>query len=389
MIVAQITENGVIAPPYSEILSDLQSQFKEIYGQDIDLDADTADGQWIAIIASALNDANAQIVASHAGYSPSTASGATLSSVVKTNGIARYIATKSTVDLRIIGQAGTTIRGGIVEDINSYRWLLPETVVIPPQGEITETATCQTDGSIPAEPNTVTRIITPTLGWQSVTNPDSASEGAPVETDAQLRRRQTLSVALPSRSVFDGILAGVAAIDGVTALSGIDNDTGQTDENGVPGHSIAIIADGGDAQTIGETIFLKKGPGTGTYGTTTITVKDSYGIPHDIGFSRPTIINVNVKITLQALSGYETDIGNQIKQTVADYINNLAIGESVSYTRLYLPASLCGTNLIQYYKLIAVEIAKEGGTVAAADIPIAFNETAETTIDNVEIVVQS
>lgn len=387
-LVAQITENGVIAPSYEEVFAELQTRFREIYGQDVDLDADTSDGQLLAIVASAINDGNASIVASHSGYSPATASGATLSSVVKTNGIARYVATKSTVDLRCVGQAGTAINGGIVEDINGNRWNLPTSVVIPPAGEITVTATCQAEGSIAAAPDTVNRIITPTLGWQTVTNPASASEGEPVETDAELRRRQTLSVALPSRSVFDGILAGVDDVDGVTAFTGIDNDTSQTDENGVPPHSIAIIADGGDAQTIADTIFLKKGPGTGTYGSTTMTVTDGYGISHKISFSRPTIVMVQVKVTLQALSGYETDIGNQIKQAVADYINNLPIGESVSYTRLYLPASLCGTNLIQYYKLISVEIAKAGGELAATDIPIAFNEKAETSIDNIEIVVQ-
>lgn len=388
-LVAQITENGVIAPSYEEIFTELQTRFREIYGQDVDLDADTADGQLLAIVASAINDGNASIVASHSGYSPATASGATLSSVVKTNGIARYIATQSTVDLRCVGQAGTTINSGIVEDINGNRWNLPATVVIPPAGEITVTATCQEEGSISALPDTVNRIITPTLGWQTVTNTSSATEGAPVETDAQLRRRQVLSVALPSRSVFDGILAGVADVTGVTAFTGIDNGTSQTDENGVPPHSVAIIVDGGDAQAIANTLFIKKGPGTGTYGSTTMIVTDDYGISHNISFSRPTIVTIKARITLQALSGYETDIGNQIKQSVADYINNLPIGESVSYTRLYLPASLCGTDLIRYYKLISVEIAKEGGDYAAADIPVAFNETAETTTDKVEIVVES
>ena len=259
----QITENGVIAPTYEESLSFFQGVFQSIYGQDVNLDADTSDGQMVAILAKAYTDACAQIVASYAGYAPSTASGVQLSSVVKVNGIARYVATQSTADVQIVGQAGTVISGGIVEDDNGYRWNLPDSVVIPINGEITVTATCQEQGSIAAAPNTITQIITPTLGWQSVTNPDAATEGNPVETDAQLRKRQSQSVALPSHSVTEGIIAGIEALTGVVGINWDDNDTDETDSNGVPAHSIAVVVDGGDAQEIAQTILLKKGPDAG------------------------------------------------------------------------------------------------------------------------------
>lgn len=385
----QITGNGVIAPTYEESLSFFQGVFQSIYGQDVNLDADTSDGQMVAILAKAYTDACAQIVASYAGYAPSTASGVQLSSVVKVNGIARYVATQSTADVQIVGQAGTVISGGIVEDDNGYRWNLPDSVVIPINGEITVTATCQEQGSIAAAPNTITQIITPTLGWQSVTNPDAATEGNPVETDAQLRQRQSQSVALPSRSVTEGIIAGIEALTGVVGINWDDNDTDETDSNGVPAHSIAVVVDGGDAQEIAQTILLKKGPGCGTYGDTTIAVTDSYGRTNNISFSRPDLVQVKVQVTIQPLSGYETDIGNQIQQAVTDYINGLGIGESVILTRLYLPASLCGTNMIQYYKLVSVEIAQGDGGYSTSDIDIAYNEQAQTSLDNVEIVVQS
>ena len=385
----QITENGVIAPTYEESLSFFQGVFQSIYGQDVNLDADTSDGQMVAILAKAYTDACAQIVASYAGYAPSTASGVQLSSVVKVNGIARYVATQSTADVQIVGQAGTVISGGIVEDDNGYRWNLPDSVVIPINGEITVTATCQEQGSIAAAPNTITQIITPTLGWQSVTNPDAATEGNPVETDAQLRQRQSQSVALPSRSVTEGIIAGIEALTGVVGINWDDNDTDETDSNGVPAHSIAVVVDGGDAQEIAQTILLKKGPGCGTYGDTTIAVTDSYGRTNNISFSRPDLVQVKVQVTIQPLSGYETDIGNQIQQAVTDYINGLGIGESVILTRLYLPASLCGTNMIQYYKLVYVEVAQGDGGYSTSDIDIAYNEQAQTSLENVEIVVQS
>lgn len=53
-LIATITDKGVLAPTYSEVLAELQKKFRAIYGQDINLDNDTADGQWLGIVASAL-----------------------------------------------------------------------------------------------------------------------------------------------------------------------------------------------------------------------------------------------------------------------------------------------------------------------------------------------
>lgn len=388
-LIATITEKGVLAPTYSEVLSELQKRFRAIYGQDINLDNDTADGQWLGIVASAINDANAALTASYAGYAPSTASGTALSSIVRTNGISRNRASFSSVDLRCVGQAGSTISGGIVEDENGNRWKMPATVVIPPKGEITVTAVCSKEGAIDALPGTVTKIMTPTLGWQTVSNPAAAAVGQAVETDAQLRARQKQSVALPSRSVFEGILASVAAIDGVSAISGIDNDTAKTDENGVPSHSIAIIADGGDTQAIADAIFRKKGPGTGTYGNTTQTVFDRYDVAHKISFSRSVRKPVNARVKIVPLNGYETGIGERIRETVAGFIDGLAIGESLMLTRLYLPASLNGSSDLATFKLVSVETSTDGESFSQSDIDIHFNERAACDPDSVELVIQS
>ena len=388
-LIATITDKGVLAPTYSEVLAELQKKFRAIYGQDINLDNDTADGQWLGIVASAINDANAALTASYTGYAPSTASGAALSSIVRTNGISRNRASFSSVDLRCIGQAGSTISGGIVEDENGNRWKLPDTVVIPPQGEITVTAICSKEGAIEALPGTVTKIMTPTLGWQTVSNPAAAALGQAVETDAQLRARQKQSVALPSRSVFEGILASVAAIDGVSAISGIDNDTSRTDSNGIPPHSIAIIADGGDTQAIADAIFRKKGPGTGTYGNTSQQVFDRYDVVHNISFSRSVRKAISAKVTIVPLTGSETGIGERIRKTVADFIDGLAIGESLMLTRLYLPASLNGSADLATYKLVSVETSADGETFGQSDIAIRFNERAACDPASVELVIQS
>lgn len=203
----------------------------------------------------------------------------------------------------LVGQAGATITNGAAKDANGVKWMLPATVTIPPSGTITVTATCATIGDISARAGTITQIATPALGWQSVTNPADAAEGAPVEKDAELRRRQTVSTALPSLTVLDGIIGAVANVTGVTRYVAYENDTGATDANGIPSHSISLVVEGGDATVIANAIAAKKTPGSGTYGTTAIVVTDIYGRPIAINFFRPTPAPIAATVAIKALTG--------------------------------------------------------------------------------------
>ncbi len=371
-----IDANGIQVPPFEDVLAFLQGKYREIYGADVYLENDSQDGQFLGIIATAVNDVNASVAAAYNSFSPATAQGNGLSSVVKINGIARGTPSNSQVNVKLVGQAGTTVNDGAVTDANSFRWLLPAVVTIPPAGEITVTATCTTAGAIPAAIGTVNQIATPTLGWQTVTNDDPASMGAPVESDAALRRRQETSVALPSKTVLSGILGAVQSLDGVTAAVIYENDTDTTDALGLPEHSIAVVAQGGDSAEIAQAIMRKKTPGTGTYGTTSVDVIDDVGLTHAIKYSVPEDVRTVVKVQLKPLSGYTTQVASDIKAAVAAYINALGIGQAVFRTRLFMPAQLNGGIGSATFELVNVLIAEHPAAPAAADVPIAFNELA-------------
>ena len=283
-----VDATGFHYPDYPTVLQYLTDEYKAIYGADTYLAPDSQDGQWLAIQALAIFDTMQVAAAVYSSFSPLTAQADALSRNVKINGIKRRAATFSTADLLIIGTAGTVINNGQAEDTLSQKWNLPASVTIPPGGSITVTATATEIGSVTAGPNTINKIATPTLGWQSVDNATAATVGDPVETDAELRRRQTFSTALPSLTVLDGTIGAVASVPGVTRFRGYENDSDVADANGIPAHSIAIVAEGGDQQAIGDAIAVKKTPGTGTYGTTTVTTYDQYGLPNLIDFFRPT-----------------------------------------------------------------------------------------------------
>ena len=125
------------------------------------------------------------------------------------------IPTTGSVELALIGQAGVQISNGVVADIFNSTWNLPALVTIPVSGTITVTATATNPGAVLAEPNTVPIIQTPVPGWQTVTNPQAAFPGLPLETDATLRRRQARSTALSAITPVEGIDGAVAQIAGV------------------------------------------------------------------------------------------------------------------------------------------------------------------------------
>jgi hypothetical protein len=383
-----ISSTGISAPAFSDILAYLIAKYQGIYGADVYLGADSQDYQFLAIQASAINDTNAAIIADYNSRSPSTAQGAGLSSVIKINGLGRNVPTNSTVDQIIVGQAGTAIVNGVTQDSNQNKWSLPALVTIPPSGTITVTATCQTPGAIQAGIGTVNIIATPTFGWQTVTNASAANAGAPVETDSQVRVRQGKSTALPSRTVLEGTVGAVWAATGVTRVTPYENDLSTTDANGVPGNKIYLVVEGGDSTAIANAIAAKKTPGTGTFGTTTISVTDAYGIAHNINFYRPTYDAIACAITLKALAGYTSAIGAAIQAAVSAYINAVPIGGAPGGTvewdsALSAAKSVAGSNT---FRITSFALSGPGGA-GSPDVPLAFNHAGQAVPASVTITV--
>jgi uncharacterized phage protein gp47/JayE len=390
---AYVDATGIHAPAYSDIVAYLNGQFQAIYGADIVVTPDSQDGQLIGIYALAISDANAACVAVYNSFSPATAQGTGLSSNVKINGMAREVASYSTVQLLLVGQAFIVITNGAAQDQAGNIWNLPASVEIPASGEITVTGTAAAAGAITAPAGSITQIATVTLGWQSVTNPAAAIPGDPVEDDAQLRVRQSYSTAAPSVTVLAGIVGAVLALPGVTACVPYENDT-STDyttttppagEGPLPPHSIALVVQGGDPVAICQTMLLHKTPGAYTYGTTRNTVNDVYGLPHDIGFYIPTAVAVGVNIALKAGAGYSSVIGVAISETVAAYITALGSGEDVVWSKLWLPANLCDasgvpTGATGTYDISAITLGTPvdhtGASYAMTNIPVTLFEIA-------------
>lgn len=372
-----VDDAGLHIPTYVDIRDDLVAQFKAIYGEDIYLDNDSQDYQMISAFAAKTYDCMQLQQIVYNNHSPKTAVGTGLSSVVKLNGIARKAASYSTCVLTITGTVGTVIAAGVAKDSQGNLWDLPaNTVITNPTMEIT--AQCETIGAIEAIAGSINVINNPQAGWISVTNNVAAVPGQPVEKDVELRKRQSISVALPSRNMLDGTRAAIAAIDGVKRYYVYDNDTNLTDEHGIPGHSIAAVVEGGLDADIAEAIYLHKGPGGGTYGSTTYPYVNQGGITTDIRYSRPTYTSVDVDVGVRPGTGYTSDILGIIRTNLEDYINSLTIGNAVTMTGILNAISAAvSTPAVPAFLLASIQICVTGESMGIVDIPIAWNAVAE------------
>jgi len=359
-----IDSTGYHYASYPEFLAWITDSYKSIYGADVYLEADSQDGQFLAILAQGFYDTAALGASVYNSFSPVTAQGVGLSRVVKINGIDRSSASYSTVTLTIVGTADTVITNGVAQDTLEQNWLLPETVTIPISGTIDVIAVAQNIGFVTAEANTVTTIFTPTLGWQTVNNAAAATPGAAIETDAALRRRQILSTSIPAQTVFEASLGRVGSVEGVTKVYGWENPTGTTDSIDMPPHSINFTVVGGDGTDIANAIVSGKTPGTNPVGNTgPITVYDDQGMPLDIYYSEAVTATIEVVVTGTQGVGWSTDFETDIKQAVADYINALPIGSSIQPISLLIPASLIGTSAFGTFSVTNVEAGVDGGPV--------------------------
>lgn len=388
-LAAAITATGVSAPSYDDVYLSLCASYRLIYGADVELTADTQDGQWIGILAQAITDTNAVVVAAYNSFSPATAQGTGLSSVVKINGLAREASSFSACPVTITGTAGTEIAEGSVGDDAGYIWDLPALVTIPPSSAITVTATCRTAGAIGAAVGAIGKIRTPTLGWLSVTNPSAAAPGAPGESDAKLRQRQAVSTALAARTPMETIAAVVQNIPGVTRVNYSENPNNATNADGVPAHSFGLVVEGGDVSAIAQAIARNK-LGTGTYGTISETVIDAKGIPSVINFDTPTYERIVVNVSIKPLNGYSVATGNNIIAAIASYISGLRIGAEIDLNNVIAEA-IDGSGARGTFKIPpgGLTMAIYGNAATATDIAIAYNQAGTCSIADVSLSIVS
>ncbi len=246
---------------------------------------------------------------------------------------------------------------------------------------------CTENGAIEAEPVTITSIVTPVLGWDSVRNPDAASPGRLLETDEELRIRFRNTKLERSSNILDSLYSALLNVDGVQEVAVYENDTDVIDGNGVLPHSFFPVVLGGSSQIIAETIWENKPMGIRSQGNTSIAVTDSQGFLHNIAFERPSPITIYVDMTLslnpEAPVPFPGDGVEQIQDSIIAYASeNFGVGKDVVYSRLFTPI-----NLVPGHQIDSLFIGTSPSPAGQANIVINFNDISSWESINISVTV--
>lgn len=383
-----ITAAGLVVPSYADILADLITQYQTVYGVTVYLGTDSADYQMLSIFALKINDTMQAVQLAYNARSPLTAVGSDLDSIVKLNGMARKTASYSTAPGTVTGVAGTTINNGEAVDTQGNGWALPSIVIIPSGGSVVVTLTCLTAGAIQVAAGQINAIAAGgTKGWTGITNPAAASPGLPVESDSQLRGRQSFSVSIPSKTLLDGTIARIADVAGVTRALTHENFTGSVDAAGTPPHSISAVVEGGADLDVATAIYTNRGIGPDMNGTTTVDViSPSSGAITPVSFSRPTYVQIYVSLSLIQLTNYTSAAETAILNALVTYLNSLQIGQIVTRSALYAIAmSVMPSFLVPQFAIETLTLGTTPAPTGTADISMTYNEVAQTVAGQIVI----
>lgn len=383
-----ITADGFQRKRLDVILAELNQALKAIFGENLNLDPETPDGQTSGVFSE--SHANLWELAEQAynAFNPSAATGDVLSNLVQLNGILRKDATFSTAVLTLGGIDTTVIPAGSLvstADGISFATDADATIVA---GTAAANATATVTGPLQAAIGTITEIDTPITGWSTVTNAAAATPGTNEEDDSDLRARRERSIESAAVAILESILAAVLEIENVTDAAIYENDTASVDARGLDPHSFLVLAEGGLDADVAEAIFNKKPTGIGTNGTTTEPVLDSQGVSHDIKFSRPVDVTIHVKVTLVGGPTYAGD--DAVKQSIIDYAagdliegENFSLGKNVVYSQMFDACNQPGNDINEISELLIDIVDPPTGT---STITIDFDEKALFETANIDVV---
>lgn len=319
----QIDAAGLQTKTQSELINEFTLAFQTIYGADINLDQDTPDGQMMMTFIQATLDTLDLLVQIYNMFDPDNAIGTVLDQRVAINGIQRQAGTFTTTNVTVTISQSVTLFGldqtiepvFTVADEAGNQWQLITTVSLIAPSATPILFQSAVPGEVLTTPNTITVPVTIVLGVDSVNNPTTYTTlGINEESDQELKIRRQRSVSLASQGYLAGLLAALENITGVESAFVYENNTGLTDANGVPGHSIWVIVSGTGANAdIANAIYTKRNAGAGMFGSQSYVITQADGTSFTVLWDVVQPETLYIRFTATSLDGVNVPRIDDIK----------------------------------------------------------------------------
>lgn len=336
-----LDENGLQIKSFNEVKEDLTTGFRNTYGNDINVDSNSPDGQLINILSQVVIDMLELIQQVFNSFDPDYAIGKTLDQRVALNNIKRKGGTYSYTNIVVTTTAACTLQGlnnvdaenaFTVSDAQGNQWVLTATQTPAAAGSYTYSFRAKEIGAVESLPNTITTIIKSVVGVSGVNNPSGLTvKGEDSETDSELKSRRRDSIGIASQGYRESLRAALLNTQDVTYAQVYENESNSTDADGIPGHSIWVIVQGGTDANVAQAIYIKRNGGCGMKGSTTYNITQEEGTVFQVAWDRPSTTSAYIEFDLTQIATHTIDT-NAIKLALTNA--SLGIYEPLDINRV-------------------------------------------------------
>ena len=333
-----LTSLGYRRRTLEEIINAKIVKARELFGEDINTEENTAFGKYIRI--NAYDQYNVEETAEKIYYSifPQTATGYSLDRICWRVGMTRRAATPSQYSVTVKGDAEQIVEiGFLVSTETGLNFYNTQETTIDADGNCTIIVECVEAGTIGnVSPSDICKIVNPVAYIDEVMGVDVEQIGADEESDYDFRKRFEIVRDGKGSCNEASIISALMNIPTVKGVYVFANENTETVDD-VPPKNIACYVYGGNDyhEQIAEAIFDKKPIGVGTFGE--ISVPVSYGglSNYNVNFSHSRKVDVYAKISVTTNKNFEIDGIEKITTNICNYIDSLAIGNSLITTTMY------------------------------------------------------
>ena len=276
-----IDANGITIDSLEDLITKYSDEFRNIYGSDIVLDAESPDGMLVNFLAQVTRDASEFAMKLYNAESINSAVGSLLDQKVAWFGLTRKPASYTYVNVNLT-TINTVNLVGMDSNINppaniytlqdnaGNNFYLASSVTLNANTTTSCSFRAENSGAVLVGVGTITTPVTYNQYITGITNPTvQYVTGEAEESDTELKWRLKNSYYLPSQGFCESMRASILSYDDIEDCFVKDNPTNTTDSYGIDPYSVWVIVDCPDnAQTeqeIGDVFAVQNTAGTPTY----------------------------------------------------------------------------------------------------------------------------
>jgi uncharacterized phage protein gp47/JayE len=388
-----ITDQGFNRKTLADIVDDLNEKWRAAFGASIDTSDESPLGQFTGTFAAELAEAWEICEEAYQSANPDAVTGFSLVALCALSGTSVREAAGTRVLCTVNLDAGTTLPAGTLASIagrDDLQFALEEAVVGfasgPPADILNTVWVCTQTGPIACNANTLTEIVTPVAGWNSIENPADGARGRNIDTWEELRERREAELANRGGSTLNAIRAAVLQVAGVDACTVIENSTDTNGYNGLPRKSFEVLIDDGavpaaDDDEVAQAIWNSKPAGIQAYGGFFGEAVDELGDVKAVAFTRVTRVRVYVSATLATNTKFPSDGVDQAKEKILAAGATFEAGDDV--TALILRAASLAVSGVTDVPAFAMGLSPS----PVSDAPIAIGARSRASFDSGDITI--